>query len=220
LSLFITLEGPEGTGKSTQARLLARRLRREGYETVLTREPGGTPIGRRIREVILAPDHRAMCPETELGLYFSDRAQHLREVVWPALSEGKIVVSDRFTDSTLAYQGYGRGLSLGLIRRLDRIMTGGFRPDVTVLLDLAAEKGLSRARRRNREKESFRREGRFEIEALEFHERVRRGYLTLARREPGRFVLVPVEGAPAKVHESVWARLLSTSRLPRRKRRG
>ncbi len=219
MSLFITLEGPEGTGKSTQARLLARRLRREGYETVLTREPGGTPIGRRIREVILAPGHRAMCPETELALYFSDRAQHLREVVWPALEEGKIVVSDRFTDSTLAYQGYGRGLSLGLIRRLDRILTGGFRPDVTVLLDLTAEKGLSRARRRNRENESFRREGRFEIEALEFHQRVRRGYLRLARREPGRFLLVPVEGSPAKVHEAVWTRLLSASRLPRRERR-
>jgi dTMP kinase len=219
LSLFITLEGPEGTGKSTQAKLLARRLRREGYEAVLTREPGGTRIGRRIREVILAPGHRAMCPETELGLYFSDRAQHLREVVWPALHSGKIVVSDRFTDSTLAYQGYGRGLSLPLIRRLDRIMTGGFRPDVTVLLDLTAATGLSRARRRNRESESHRKEGRFEIETLGFHERVRGGYLELARREPGRFLLVPAEGSPAKVHEAVWARLLEAGRLPRRKRR-
>ncbi len=219
MSLFITLEGPEGTGKSTQARLLARRLRREGYETVLTREPGGTRIGRRIREVILAPGHRAMRPETELGLYFSDRAQHLREVVWPALHSGKIVVSDRFTDSTLAYQGYGRGLALSLIRRLDRIMTGGFRPDVTLLLDLTAEKGLSRARRRNLANESLRSEGRFEIETLGFHERVRRGYLELARREPGRFLLVLVEGSPAKVHEAVWARLLQAGRLPRRKRR-
>jgi dTMP kinase len=218
LSLFITLEGPEGTGKSTQARLLARRLEREGYETVLTREPGGTRIGRRIREVLLAPGHRAMCPEAELGLYFSDRAQHLREIVWPALGAGKIVVSDRFTDSTLAYQGFGRGLSLALIGRLDRIMTGAFRPDVTVLLDLKAETGLSRARRRNRESESQRKEGRFEIEALGFHERVRRGYLELARREPGRFVLVPVEGSPAKVHEAVWARLQEASKLPRKRR--
>jgi dTMP kinase len=160
-----------------------------------------------------------MCHETELGLYFSDRAQHLREVVWPALHSGKIVVSDRFTDSTLAYQGYGRGLSLPLIRRLDRIMTGGFRPDVTLLLDLTAEKGLSRARRRNRENESLRKEGRFEIETLGFHERVRRGYLELARREPGRFLLVLVEGSPAKVHEAVWARLLQAGRLPRRERR-
>jgi len=219
LSLFITLEGPEGTGKSTQARLLARRLRREGYETVLTREPGGTRIGARIREVLLAPSHRAMCPETELGLYFSDRAQHLREVVWPALHSGKIVVSDRFTDSTLAYQGYGRGLSLPFIRRLDRIMTGGFRPDVTLLLDLTVETGLSRARRRNRENQALREEGRFEIEELEFHQRVRRGYLQLARRERERFVLVPVEGNPAKVHEAIWARVLDVGRLPRRKRR-
>ena len=219
MSLFITLEGPEGTGKSTQAKLLAHRLRREGYDTVLTREPGGTRIGRRIREVILAPGHRAMCPETELGLYFSDRAQHLREIVWPGLKSGKIVVSDRFTDSTLAYQGYGRRLSLPLIRRLDRIMTGGFRPDVTLLLDLTAEKGLSRARQRNLEKKALRKEGRFEIEALAFHERVRRGYLELARREPDRFVLVRAEGSPAKVHEALWARLGEACDLPRRKRR-
>ncbi len=219
MSLFITLEGPEGAGKSTQAKLLARRLRREGYDTLLTREPGGTRIGRRIREVLLSPDHRGMCPESELGLYFSDRAQHLREVVFPALRAGKLVVSDRFTDSTLAYQGYGRGLSLELIRRLDRIMTGSFRPDLTVLLDLAAEVGLSRARRRNRKSESHRKEGRFEIEALAFHERVRRGYVALARRERKRFVLVPAEGSPARVHEAVWARLLETGRLPRRKRR-
>jgi dTMP kinase len=219
VSLFITLEGPEGTGKSTQARLLARRLRREGYDVLLTREPGGTRIGGRIREVLLAPGHRAMCPETELGLYFSDRAQHLREVVWPALRSGKIVVSDRFTDSTLAYQGYGRGLSLSLIRKLDRILTGGFRPDLTCLLDLTVEAGLNRARRRNRESESHRKEGRFEIEALGFHERVRRGYLKLARREPERFLLVPAEGNPAKVHEAVWARLVEAGRLPRRKSR-
>ncbi|HJS74781.1 MAG TPA: dTMP kinase [Vicinamibacteria bacterium] len=218
MSLFITLEGPEGTGKSTQAKLLARRLRREGYDALLTREPGGTRIGRRIREVLLAPDHRAMCAEAELGLYFSDRAQHLREVIWPALASGKIVVSDRFTDSTFAYQGYGRRLSLPLIRRLDRIMTGSFRPDVTVLLDLAAEAGLSRARRRNRGSVSHRKEGRFEIEALAFHERVRRGYLALARKEPRRFLLLSAEGSPAKVHEAVWARLLESGRLPRRPR--
>ena len=159
-----------------------------------------------------------MCAEAELGLYFSDRAQHLREVIWPALASGKIVVSDRFTDSTFAYQGYGRRLSLPLIRRLDRIMTGSFRPDVTVLLDLAAEAGLSRARRRNRGSASHRKEGRFEIEALAFHERVRRGYLALARKEPRRFLLLSAEGSPAKVHEAVWARLLESGRLPRRPR--
>ncbi len=152
-------------------------------------------------------------------MYFSDRAQHLREVIWPALRSGNVVVSDRFTDSTLAYQGYGRGLSLPLIRRLDRIMTGSYRPDLTVLLDLAAADGLSRARRRNRKSASHRKEGRFEIEELAFHERVRRGYHALARREPGRFLLLPADGSPAKVHEAVWARLLETGRLPRRQRR-
>jgi dTMP kinase len=159
-----------------------------------------------------------MCPEAELGLYFSDRAQHLRETIWPALAAGRIVVSDRFTDSTFAYQGYGRGLSLALIRRLDRIMTGSFRPDLTVLLDLDAQAGLSRARRRNRGSAAQRKEGRFEIEALAFHQRVRRGYLALARKEPRRFLLVSAEGSPDRVHEAVWARLVETRRLPRRRR--
>ena len=120
MSLFITLEGVEGCGKSTQAKRLAKRLKNEGFDCLVTREPGGTPIGREIRRIILAPAHREMCAETELGLYFSDRAQHLREEVWPALEAGTIVVCDRFTDSTLAYQGYGRGISLRLIRSIDR----------------------------------------------------------------------------------------------------
>jgi dTMP kinase len=216
LTLFITFEGPEGSGKSTQARLLTRRLRREGYPSLLTREPGGTRIGRQIRQVILSPGHREMSPEAELGLYFSDRAQHLREVVWPALDSGRIVVCDRFTDSTLAYQGYGRGISRRLILSLDRILTGGFRPDVTLLLDVPADEGLFRARRRNRDR-ALRREARFEGETLAFHERVRRGYLEMARREPGRFLVLSAEGARSRVHEEVWARLEGASVLPRRK---
>jgi len=219
LSLFITFEGPEGSGKSTQALLLARRLRREGHPSVLTREPGGTPIGRRIRQVILSPGHREMSPEAELGLYFSDRAQHLREVVWPALEDGRIVVCDRYTDSTIAYPGYGRGLPLRLIRSLDRIMTGGFRPDVTLLLDVPADRGLARARRRNRTRSSFRKEARFEGEALAFHERVRRGYLAMARREPDRFVVLSAEGPRSRVHEEIWSRLEAASVLPRKKAR-
>lgn len=202
--MFITLEGPEGSGKSTQAELLARRLRREGCDTLLTREPGGTRIGRQIRQVILAPGNRDMSPEAELGLYFSDRAQHLRELVWPALESGRWVVCDRYTDSTLAYQGYGRGISLRLIRSIDRSLTGSFRPDVTVLLDVTAEKGLDRAQRRNRERRALRKEARFERETLQFHERVRRGYLAMARREPGRYLVVPAEGSRTRVHERVW----------------
>jgi len=219
LSLFITLEGIEGTGKSTQASRLATRLRGEGYECVLTREPGATAIGRQIRRIVLSPKNHRLCAESELGLYFSDRAQHLREVVWPALEAGKIVVSDRFTDSTLAYQGYGRGLSLRLIRSLDRIMTGSFRPHVTLLLDLSAEESLRRARRRNTQSVSHRKEGRFEEEELAFHNRVRRGYARLAKREPERYVRVSVLGTAAEVHEALWTALEKTKKLPRKKRR-
>jgi len=179
--LFVTLEGIEGCGKSTQAPRLARRLRKEGYHCLLTREPGGTAIGREIRQVILSPENHRMSAETELGLYFSDRAQHLREVVWPALAAGRIVLCDRFTDSTMAYQGYGRGLSLRQIRALDRAMTGEFRPQVTLLLDLSVEEGLARARKRNRESTSHGDEGRFEQEELNFHRRVRAGYAKMAQ---------------------------------------
>lgn len=217
LSIFITLEGIEGTGKSTQASRLAKRLRAEGYDCLATREPGGTAIGREIRQVILSPKNHRMCAETELGLYFSDRAQHLREVVWPALEAGRVVVSDRFTDSTLAYQGHGRGLPLRLVRSLDRIMTGEFRPTVTLLLDLTAEEGLLRARRRNQESAAHGREGRFEEEELAFHQRVRKGYARMANKDPDRYVTVSATGSVATVHEALWQALKGTGRLPRLK---
>jgi dTMP kinase len=148
-----------------------------------------------------------MAAEVELALYFADRAQHLREVVWPALARGRVVVSDRFTDSTIAYQGHGRGLPLRLIRALDRLMTGGFRPRYTVLLDLPPEQGLRRARRRNRASGLTKSEGRFEQERLEFHRRVRKGYLQMARRERKRFVVVPAVGTAAEIHEEIWRKL-------------
>jgi dTMP kinase len=157
-----------------------------------------------------------MSPEAELGLYFSDRAQHLREVVWPALESGRLVVCDRFTDSTFAYQGYGRGISLRLIHSLDRILTGSFRPDVTVLLDVAAQEGLIRAQKRNRERRALRKEARFEHETLQFHERVRKGYLRMARRETERYLVVAAEGSRASVHELVWAQI--QGRLRKRNR--
>jgi len=216
LSLFINLEGIEGTGKSTQSRRLAKRLREAGYECVLTREPGATAIGKQIRQIVLSPKNHRLCAEAELGLYFSDRAQHLREIVWPALEAGRIVVTDRFTDSTLAYQGYGRQLSLSMIRSLDRIMTGSFRPHVTLLLDLPVEEGLRRARRRNKESVTHGREGRFEKEELAFHERVRKGYANMARREPKRFVTVSAQGTASEVHEALWTALKKTRKLPRR----
>lgn len=203
MSFFITFEGIEGCGKSTQARLLAAQLRRGGQDCLLTREPGGTRIGKEIRQIILDPRHTRMSPETELGLYFADRAQHLRQIVWPALDASKLVLCDRYTDSTFAYQGYGRGIPLKLIRSLDRVMTGSFRPRFTVLLDLPAQEGLTRALQRNKSKAAFAKEGRFEQEHLDFHERVRRGYLRMARREPGRYVVVSASGTRRQVQQAV-----------------
>jgi dTMP kinase len=207
LSYLITFEGIEGCGKSTQAKLLAKRLESFGRPCLLTREPGGTRIGRDIRKVLLNPTNRQMAPEVEMALYFADRAQHLREVIWPALGEGKYVICDRFTDSTLAYQGYARGIPRRLVRSLDRIMTGEYRPRFTVLLDLPVEEGLKRARGRNRRSKKGRSEARFEEERTEFHTRVRRAYLQMARKEPDRYVVVAAGGNRRTTHDEVWKRL-------------
>lgn len=207
LSFLVTFEGIEGCGKSTQAKLLAERLETIGRPCVLTREPGGTRIGREIRKILLNPAHRRMVPEVEMALYFADRSQHLREVIWPALEAGRIVICDRFTDSTLAYQGHARGIARRLIHSLDRIMTGGYRPRFTVLLDLPVERGLRRARGRNRRSQRERGEGRFEQERLQFHRRVRQAYLQMARREPERFTVVPSRGSRQDIHEEIWMRL-------------
>jgi len=148
-----------------------------------------------------------MVPEVELALYFADRAQHLHEVIWPALEEGRIVITDRFTDSSIAYQGYARGLSRRLIRSFDQLMTGGARPRFTVLLDLKPEDGLRRARVRNERTRRNRTQGRFELERLEFHRRVRKAYLRLARENKRRFLVVPAGGPPREIHEEIWERL-------------
>ncbi len=186
---FITFEGIEGSGKSTQIILLADYLKSGGKEVMLTREPGGTPIGDQVRKILLNPENTALNPAAELLLYAASRAQHLHEVISPALTAGKIVLCDRFSDATLAYQGYGRGLSQELINEIDRIVTAGIRPDVTILLDIDAGEGVARAHRRNiccgLEAES-----RFENEKIAFHERVRQGYLALAGREPDRVRIV------------------------------
>ena len=201
---LISFEGIEGCGKSTQAKLLAKRLEKSGRPCLLTREPGGTRIGREIRKVLLHPAHQRMAPEVELALYFADRAQHLKEVIWPALEEGRIVITDRFTDSSIAYQGFARGLSRRLIHSLDRLMTGGFRPRFTVLLDLRPEHGLRRARVRNQQTRRSRTQGRFELERLEFHRRVRKAYLQLARQERRRYIVVPAQGNRFQIHEEIW----------------
>ncbi len=211
--LFVTFEGIEGSGKSTQLAELARRLRAARRRVVVTREPGGTPAGDAIRRIFLGPAGRGLEPWTELFLIEAARAQHLAEVVRPALEAGAIVLCDRFTDSTLAYQGAGRGLQIASIRTLHRLPTLRPAPDLTILFDLPAREGLARASGRNlaRRGRGRSRETRIDDEPLAFHERVRRGYLSIARRDRRRVVRVDAsadQGAiAARVEEIVRGRL-------------
>ncbi len=202
--LFITFEGTEGSGKTTQISLLADHLTSAGLTVTLTREPGGTPIGDQVRKVLLDPSNKALHPRAELLLYAASRAQHLAERILPALEAGRIVLCDRFSDATLAYQGYGRGLDIGTIRALDQIVTGGMNPHLTLLLDLDAAAGLSRARGRN-SSAGLEHEGRFENEDIAFHDRVRRGYLTLARQDPERVRVVDAARPPDVVQRDIRA---------------
>jgi dTMP kinase len=199
---FITFEGIEGSGKSTQIALLADFLAARGIQTVLTREPGGTSIGDQVRTILLDPANRSLDPAAELLLYAASRAQHLYEIILPALADGMTVLCDRFSDATLAYQGYGRGLDIEMIHTLDRIVTAGTRPDLTLLFDIDAAPGLARARGRNNSR-GLEKEARFENEELAFHERVRRGYLTLGTREPDRIQVVDASGTPEAVQKKV-----------------
>ncbi len=199
MSLFVTFEGIEGSGKSTQLRLLVERLRAAGRDVVGTREPGGTSLGRALRALLLDTASSALTPTAELLLYCADRAQHVAEVIAPALAAGRMVVCDRFSDSTLAYQGYGRELDVTTIRELDAHARGGVAPGLTFLLDCPVDEGLRRARARSHDGD------RFENAAREFHARVRAGFQALAAAEPARIHVLDATAPTEQVHALVWA---------------
>jgi dTMP kinase len=205
---FITFEGLDGTGKSTQIEKLAKALRARGISVVVTREPGGTATGEHIRRVILDSSTTDLSPLAEMALMFASRAQHIQEVIQPALAEGKVVLCDRFTDSTEAYQGGGRKLGSADVRELHRILCADLRPDLTLLLDSDVASSVARARRRNlghagRNGGGRKNENRFEQENRAFFSRVRNAYLVLAKREPERVVVVDARGTPAATHAQI-----------------
>lgn len=202
--LFITFEGTEGCGKSTQLRLLAERLRASGYGVTTNQEPGGTVIGKEIRRLLLDPAHVEMTPMAELLLMFASRVQAADEVIRPALERVEIVLSDRFTDSSLAYQGVARRLGMDLVRMLHRETLQNLTPDLTLCIDTDVATGLARARQRNRIGEASSDESRIDEQSLAFHQSVRVGYEEIAAAEPERFQFVNGQGNPAVVAERVW----------------
>ncbi len=200
--LFITLEGPEGAGKTTQARLLYERLHPR-YAILRTREPGGTPIGERIRALVLDEGQREMTAETEMLLFAAARAQFVQEVVEPALQAGRLVLSERYVDASLAYQGYARGLGVDVVRRVNAVASRGLIPDLTFLLDINPTVGLARAREATGTQTQHGQGDRLEQEDLAFHSRVREGFLLLAREEPTRVRVVDGNRDPRAVHEEI-----------------
>lgn len=204
--MFITLEGPDGSGKSMQVPALSDFIRRQGYEVLTTREPGGTFIGDQIREVIMRMDNKSMNPRTEILLFCAARAQIVAEVIRPQLEKGVVVISDRYADSTLAYQGYGHGIELAVLRQILSFATGGLTPDLTLLMDVDVEKGLARRLSGGGEW------NRLDDYELAFHRRVRNGYFELARAEPERWVLIDAEQSPQQVQEDLQQAVLARLR--------
>ena len=198
MSLFITFEGGEGCGKSVQARALYRRLLRSSIPALLTHEPGGTPPGKRIGR-LLKWAHSEMSPLTELLLFNASRAQLITEVIQPNLREGKVVICDRYADSTIAYQSYGRGLDIKIVTAINNAATQGLKPDLTILLDMSVEDGLAR--------KSSRKQDRFEQEDIAFHQRVRNGYLKLAASDPQRWLIIDATQPEEEIAQIIWKRV-------------
>jgi dTMP kinase len=201
MSFFISFEGIEGSGKSTQVHLLQTSLEQQGHEVIVTREPGGCPIANAVRSILLDPANHVMVPRAELLLYAAARAQHVEEIIRPALDAGRIVLCDRFIDATMAYQGAGRGLDEALLTAINGQATGGLIPDLTLLLDMPVETGLARARNRNNA-EMLEAESRFELESLAFHNRVRTAYLEQAEHQQ-RFRVIDASGDRVTVARKV-----------------
>ena len=207
---LISFEGGDGSGKSTQLELLAGYLAKRGISCWCTREPGGTTLGKMLRKVLLELRNKPISPETELFLYLADRAQHVQEVIEPAIAGGQLVLCDRFTDSTLAYQGYGRGVDLDVLRRMNSIASREIVPDLTFLLDCPVGVGLSRTQTRSsgrapRSSAKANAEDRFERESALFHERVRRGFLELAQADPARIVVIDASRSVAAIRQEIAA---------------
>lgn len=202
--MFVTFEGPEGAGKSTALKTIASKLTNLGHSVLTTREPGGGALGKRIRQMLLEED--AVSPETELLLFLADRANHVETIILPALQEGKIVLCDRHADSTIVYQGYGRGLDLEFLRQGNKFATKNLVPDLTLLFDLNPEIGLERL---NPTAEGQRDVNRLDREPLEFHKKVRAGFLEIAKLEPQRFHILNAEKAPSDLAEDAFSEILS-----------
>jgi len=203
--IFITFEGPEGSGKTTQAHLLCDYLKGRGYPVILTREPGGTSIGDQIRAILHDVKNTEMLPTTEILLYSASRAQIVGQVIRPALEEGQIVLCDRYADSTMAYQGYGHGLDLRILRIITEFATGGLKPDLTFYLDIGVEEGL---RRKREAYEAGRAEWtRMDQKEVEFHRRVRAGYLEMAAAEPHRWVVIDASQSVEEIQETIRSRV-------------
>lgn len=201
--MFITFEGIEGCGKTTQIEKLTNHFHKRNIPTLCTREPGGSKLGQHLRQILLNPENNDLHPISELFLYLADRTQHINSVIKPNLQTGKVVISDRFFDSTVVYQGYGRKLDKKMLLQLNKIAIGDLKPDITILLDIEPEIGLERARKRNQAENIQNKEGRFEMEDISFHRIIRQGFLDWATQNSDRFVIIDASQTPEAIFSQI-----------------